>query len=106
MTVFYFDESTFDAEVLDSDVPVLVDFYTEWCGPCKMIAPILERLAAEYEGRLVVGKINAESETMLAQEYEIVSVPTMILFVKGEPVERIVGFHSQANLETLLQKYL
>ena len=90
-----FDESTFDAEVLDSDLPVLVDFYTDWCGPCKMIAPVLDELAAEYDGRVVIGKVNAETESGIAQEYGIVSVPTLILFRDGEPVEQLIGFHSK-----------
>ncbi len=98
-----FDEETFEAEVLDSDLPVLVDFYTDWCGPCKMMAPVLEELAAEYDGRLIVGKVNAETEPELAREYGISSVPTLILFRGGEAIERMVGFRSKQHLKEMLK---
>ena len=75
-----FTSENFEAEVLKSDVPVLVDFYADWCGPCKRMAPIVEQLAAEYEGRLKVGKMDVDANTDMAVKYGIMSIPTLIIF--------------------------
>ena len=83
-----FTSENFEAEVLKSEVPVLVDFYADWCGPCKRMAPIVEQLAAEYEGRLKVGKMDVDANTDIAVKYGIMSIPTLIIFKNGEIFRR------------------
>ena len=89
----------FEEEVIKSDIPVLVDFWATWCGPCKMLAPTIEEIAKEYDGRLKVGKVNIDDEGTLAIEYGIVSIPTVILFSGGEAVSKSVGFVPKEELE-------
>ena len=88
----------FDGEVIKSSVPVLVDFWAEWCGPCKMMSPILDQLAAEMTGKLKVVKVNVDEDQDLAAQFNIMSIPTMILFKGGQPVEMIVGAMSKDQL--------
>ena len=99
-------KSNFDSEVLKSSTPVLVDFWASWCGPCKMVAPIIENLANEYAGKLKVGKVNVDDEGILASEYGIVSIPTVIIFVNGKPVEKVIGANSQDEYEDIIDKYI
>ena len=99
-------KSNFDSEVLNSSTPVLVDFWASWCGPCKLLAPIIENLANEYAGKLKVGKVNVDDEGLLASEYGIVSIPTVIIFVNGKIVEKIVGANSQDEYEDIIEKYI
>ena len=99
-------KSNFDIEVLKSETPVLVDFWASWCGPCKMLAPIIESLATEYAGKVKVGKVNVDDEGLLAAEYGIVSIPTVIVFKNGKPVEKIVGANPQDTYEDVLDKYI
>jgi len=96
----------FDKEVLQSDVPVLVDFWAAWCGPCRMIAPIIDQLADEYAGRLKVGKVNVDEEAQLAQRYGIMSIPTLYFFKNGEAVSQLVGVRPKAELERVIQTLL
>ena len=86
-----FDESNFDAEVLQSDLPVFVDFYADRCGPCKMMSPVIDKLAEEYEGKIKVGKVNVDENGDLAVKYGIMSIPNMVFFKNGEVADRVVG---------------
>ena len=86
-----FDESNFDAEVLQSDLPVFVDFYADWCGPCKMMSPVIDKLAEEFDGKIKVGKVNVDENGDLAVRYGIMSIPNMVFFKNGEVADRVVG---------------
>lgn len=92
----------FKKEVLEQSIPVLVDFYADWCGPCKMQAPVLEELAEEYAGKVKIVKVNIDEETELAQQFRVVSIPTMIIFENGEIKDSVLGFHSKEELVELL----
>lgn len=97
--IVVFTEDNFKSEVLESLVPVLVDFWAEWCGPCKMIAPILGELADEYDGRVKIGKVNIDEQQALAAEYGIRAIPTLLLFDKGQVADQIVGLRSKRDLK-------
>jgi len=97
-------EANFADEVLKSELPVLVDFWAEWCGPCKMLAPTLEELAAEYKGRAKIGKLNVDQHPAVAEKYGIQSIPTLILFHGGEIAEQAVGAKSKSYLIEMLSK--
>jgi len=91
MAVSEVTDKNFEGEVLKADLPVLVDFWAEWCGPCKVISPIVEEISGELEGKLKVAKVNVDDAQDLAGKYNIMSIPTLLLFKDGEPVEQIVG---------------
>lgn len=97
-------EANFAAEVVKSPVPVLVDFWAEWCGPCKMIAPTLDELAGEYDGRVRIGKVNIDDQQAVATEYGIRAIPTLLLFKDGLVTEQIVGLKSKRDLKASLDK--
>ncbi|MDE7258107.1 MAG: thioredoxin [Lachnospiraceae bacterium] len=103
---YKFTTANFEKEVLEADTPVLVDFYADWCGPCKMMAPIVDQLASEYDGRIKVGKCNIDEEDGLARMYRVMSIPTMKIFVKGEAAATIVGAVSKEELEEEMKKVL
>lgn len=95
-------KENFEAEVLSSDIPVVVDFWAVWCGPCKMIAPILSEIASENEGKIKIGKVNVEQQRELAIKYRIASIPTIMVFRNGEPAETAVGFMTKDKLTEAL----
>jgi len=99
-------DANFDSEVLKSDVPVMVDFWAEWCGPCKMVAPIIEELAGDYEGKLKVGKLNTDECPQKSAQYGITAIPTIIFFKDGEIADRIVGVKPKAGMVEMIDKVL
>ncbi len=99
-------KKNFKEIALKSDKPVLVDFWAEWCGPCRMVGPIVDELAEDYEGKVVVAKLNVDDESELAIEYKVMSIPTLILFKDGEIAEKIVGARPKEDLEELLDEHL
>jgi thioredoxin 1 len=96
----------FEQEVISSGKLFLVDFWAEWCGPCRAVAPIIDDLAEAYDGKVAVGKVNVDDEGSLAQKYRIMSIPTIILFKDGNMVERIVGARSAQEFKSIIDKHL
>jgi len=101
-----FDDTNFDAEVLQSDIPVLVDFWAQWCGPCQMVAPILDELAEEFQGRAKIGKVDVDKAGEVASRYGIQNIPTVLLFHNGEPVERVIGARHKRDYQALINARL
>ncbi len=101
-----FSQENFQQEVLESDIPVLVDFWAPWCGPCRMIAPVVEELASKYEGKIKVGKLNVDDAATLAATYGVQSIPTMIVFKEGKEAGTKVGVTSPADMSDWLDSYL
>ena len=99
---YTFTVANFEEEVLNSPLPVLVDFYADWCNPCKMMAPTVAKLAEAYEGKVKVGKINVDEQAALAAKYKVMSIPTLIVFQKGEVYRKSVGVISEEEIAALL----
>ena len=96
-----FTTANFEEEVLKSEIPVLVDFYADWCGPCQMMAPVIGQLAGEYEGRVKIGKLNVDENPDIAVQYKVMSIPTMIIFRNGEVFSKEVGASSKKEVEPI-----
>ena len=101
-----YDQSNFKKEILESEMPVLVDFWAPWCGPCKMVAPVIEEIAAQYAGKIQVGKINVDDNQELANEYGVMSIPTICLFQNGSPAFQLVGFRPKKEVVAEIDKHL
>lgn len=104
--VLEFTDAQFDADVLKSDTPVLVDFWATWCAPCKAIAPTLDKLAEEFDGKVKIGKVNVDENPATPSQYGVRGIPTMILFKDGQIVDQLVGAVPKNQIESLLQKVL
>jgi thioredoxin 1 len=100
------NDTNFKSEVLESEVPVLVDFWAEWCMPCRMIAPMIDEVAKEYDGKVKVGKVNVDEAQATAANYNIMSIPTLIMFKNGEAVDRIMGAVPKADVVSCVEKHL
>ena len=102
--VMEFDDQNFDSDVLEAGMPVLVDFWAVWCGPCKAIAPIVEEVANDYSGKVRVGKMDVDSNNQVARRYGIRSIPTLLLFSGGEVVDQVIGNVGKESIESMLSK--
>ena len=98
--------ATFEAEVLKSDLPVLLDLYADWCGPCKMLSPIVDKMAEVYAGKLKVCKLNVDDDFPIAAQFGVQSIPTLIFFKNGEAVQKSVGYSSEDELKTMIDAVL
>ena len=99
-------DATFKQEVLDSEVPVLVDFWAPWCGPCRMVAPVVDEIATQYGSQLKVVKVNTDENSQIASQYHIRSIPTLMIFKGGQKVDMVVGAVPKTTLANTLEKYL
>lgn len=96
----------FQKEVLNSDKPVLLDFWAVWCGPCRMVAPTIDKLSESYAGRAVIGKVNVDEESALAEQFKVMSIPTIYILKNGQVAERLIGARPYAELAAALEKHL
>ncbi len=103
---FTVDDETFDQKVLEAKVPVLVDFWAPWCAPCMAVAPILDDLAAEYDGKFDIARLNVDEASRSATKYGVSAIPTMLLFKDGKPISQIVGFRPKAELKKAIDEML
>ena len=99
-------DSNFDEEISSREVPILVDYWAEWCGPCKMVGPILEELANDFEGKLGVGKVDVDTNKDSAAKQKVMSIPTLVLFKNGQPVDQRVGALTKNQLEEFINQYI
>ena len=103
-SVYEFTDNNFDSDVINSDVPVLIDFWAVWCGPCKAIAPVIEEVANEFEGKVKVGKVDVDQNQDTAMKYGVRSIPTLLIIKDGEVVNQIVGAVPKSNITDVLNK--
>ena len=101
-----FTDDNFDSDVLKSDMPVVVDFWAPWCGPCRVVSPIIEELAGEYEGKVKVGKLNVDDNQQTAGQYGVMSIPTVMAFKGGKPVKAMVGAQSKESYKRMIDEAL
>ena len=99
-------DATFDSEVLKSSTPVLVDFWAEWCGPCKMISPVLEEIADEHKGKLTIAKLNVDENPDVARRFDVMSIPTLIVFKDGSAQKRLIGAKGKGQLLAELEEFI
>jgi len=99
----HFSDSNFQKEVLDSEILVLVDFWANWCGPCKLIAPIIEELAKEYDSKIKIGKLDVDENSRVATQYGVMSIPTLIFFKNGKVMEQVIGACSKSDLRKKIE---
>jgi thioredoxin 1 len=104
--VVILDKDNFEQEVIQSDKPVLIDFWASWCGPCRAVAPVIDQLAEEFSGKAKVGKINVDEQNELASRYRIMSIPTVMLFKNGQVVEKLIGARSREEFSKLIENNL
>ncbi len=102
----HFTDANFETEVLNSKVPVLVDFFADWCGPCQMLSPIVEELARDYAGRIKIGKVDVDKNQKISEKFGIMAIPTLILFKTGKNVDKVTGLETKAQLRKRLDKLL
>ena len=106
MAIITLTKETFKQQISEVDKPVIVDFWAPWCAPCRMMGPVIEQLAAEYDGKAKVGKVNVDEETGLAQQFQVMSIPTIVLMKNGKVINQLIGVRSKAELESLLSSNL
>lgn len=106
MADLIFTDKNFEAEVLQSRIPVLVDFWAEWCQPCKIVDPVIHELAGEYAGKLKVGKLNVDENPESSQNFNVMSIPTIMLFRNGQPVKSVIGAQSKENFKKAIEEVL
>ncbi len=106
MAAIHFSDADFEEKVLKSSLPVLVDFFAEWCGPCKMAAPIIDELSGNYAGKVTIGKLDVDTDINTAAKFGVQSIPTVIMFKDGKEVERKVGYGGRSGYEEMIKKVL
>jgi thioredoxin 1 len=106
MSVMHFTDENFKKEVLESPTPVLVDFWATWCGPCRMVAPVIEEMAKEYAGKIKVGKVDVDSNSQTATQYGIMSIPTIMVFKNGKVMDQVVGALSKGQFKSMIEANL
>lgn len=106
MSILHITDETFEQEVLQSDMPVLVDFWAEWCAPCRMLTPTIEELEKEYRGKIHVGKVDIDRQVQLAVEHKIMSIPTVSIYAGGKEVKRLIGLQDKSDLKDAIKEVL
>ncbi len=104
--ILHLTDQNFESDVLESETPVLVDFYADWCGPCRMLAPVISELNDEYNGTIKVGKLDVDSSPVTADAFGVMSIPTVILFVGGKPAQRLLGYQRKPSLKAKIDRAL